>query len=421
MGADLVIAMMLAAGVTHAWEQGKRRSTAAWTESRRRAEERGAAHERARQIRAQAWADRFATARATGPRDPLWWAYATGWLVAGSIAAASAGMAGVYSGAVAGARDGYRVGRESARKSRSYRETWRQWRTQRDWLDTERCDRCGGYTPTVQIVIVDGYGRVCPDCKPLPKPERDDPTTEFDQDEVMIGRCRWCATEMDAALLDEDGWCATCATWLQSGSGLDCDGTCSNSDLSPDEAEEQGLCGSCGGRREYVSNVGGRHRHTPYQHCRGTGESHKNSPEGEDGTAEPQRIHVNAERVDQQPGGTTKEESTTMAELMPASTSDVAGTGEGYTDTVNTLSTLAKLLGQAHEEVVNLGDMLTANSLDAETLGQINELADMLDTAAPMADKLHKHVESRHAPVADAVAGAGGSPNVATKAWYDQY
>ncbi|RCW45141.1 hypothetical protein DFQ14_103105 [Halopolyspora algeriensis] len=410
MGADLIIAMVLAAGATHAWEQGKRRSAAAWAEARRRAEQRGAARERARQERARARSRRFDHARTAGPRDPLWWAYATGWLVVGSVAAVGAGLAGAYSGAVTGARGGYRAGRESAKKGRSYRETWRQWRT-RDWIDTERCARCGGYVSVDDLVAASEFGWVCPDCVPGSAAEQpsasveDEPTVRAEtnghkrrsrertrewtagqsprcmqcgspakddwvlcvlcarlryeqrraQNKPRMRCCQWCAREVEADLLDADGWCRRCAELHEAG--------------AMDDTNEH-----------------------------------------------PHRIHVDAERLDDQEE-TTKEDP--MPELPAAA--PVAATGEGYTDTVQSLSSLAKLLAKAHEEVANLGDMLTANSLDAETLGQINELADLLDTAAPMADTLHKHVESRHAPVADAMAGAGGSSNVATKSWYDQY
>lgn len=46
-----------------------------------------------------------------------------------------------------------------------------------------------------------------------------------------------------------------------------CDGTCTNSDIDFDAALAQGICDTCGGRRELISNFGGDHRHTPCPVC----------------------------------------------------------------------------------------------------------------------------------------------------------
>ncbi len=393
MGPDMVIAMVLAAGVTHAWQTGTRRCQAAWTDARRRAEERGATRERARQHRVRARRSRFATARSTGPRDPLWWIYAAGWLIAATASATGAGLVGLYTGARAGSRAGYRIGREGARKGHSYRQSWQQWRRERDWLDTEQCQRCGGYTLPSQLTRVDGLGRVCPDCVPGPSNE---PSSTPDEDEPS-GRA-----ESD----DRSQHSRERTRQWASGQNLrciECGGT-----AEPDWL----LCVLCA-RLRYEQRRKEQHEHSEREAPRTTMAS------GQD-TSKPGRIYVDAERVDVQED-TDKEESPPMSELMPANAGQVAGTGEGYTDTITTLAALSTLLGQAHEEVQNLGDMLTANSLDADTLGQINDLADHLDAAAPLAQNLHKHVESRHAPVADAVARAGGSSNVAHTPWYDQY
>ena len=78
-GADLILAMVLAAFVTHAWENSKRRSAAAWAAARERAE--------------QKWerrTERMRKARTTGPKDPLWWAFATGWVLSATTAATAA-------------------------------------------------------------------------------------------------------------------------------------------------------------------------------------------------------------------------------------------------------------------------------------------------------------------------------------------
>ncbi|MBA8825305.1 hypothetical protein FHX42_002656 [Saccharopolyspora lacisalsi] len=394
MGIDLIIAMAASAMIVRGWEKSKRRSAAAWAEARHRAEERGAARQRARQERSEAWQQRLDDAKATGPRNPLWWAYATGWIVAAATAALTAGVAGAVTGAISGARGGYKVGRAGLRLRWTYRETWTQWRTHREWIETERCERCGGYVPVDQVVLVDEHGRVCPDCVPTPSfersstPDEDEPTERAEAGD----RSRRSREHTRTWTAGQSPRCVECGT----------------------TATEPGwvLCVLCARLRHERRKKQREHEQ------RSATEDTKAS--GQD-DSRPSRIYVNAERADVQEE-TRPKEITTMSELVPANGgSDLAGTGEGYTDTVSTLATLAKLLNRAHEEVQNLGDMLTANSLDSETLGQINELADALDSAAPMADGLHKHVESRHAPVADAVAGAGGSGNIAAKSWYDQY
>jgi hypothetical protein len=50
-----------------------------------------------------------------------------------------------------------------------------------------------------------------------------------------------------------------------------CDGTCTNSDVSPSEAQARGLCGWCAGRKELVTNFGGKHKHVPCGQCSATG------------------------------------------------------------------------------------------------------------------------------------------------------
>ena len=106
-----------------------------------------------------------------------------------------------------------------------------------------------------------------------------------------------------------------------------------------------------------------------------------------------------------------------MTAALPAA----AGAGEGYGDTVAALQALARQLGAAHETAQRLGEQLTADELDADTLARLADLMDTLDTAAPVAEDAARHVQRRHEPVADAVASAGGSTNVARKGWYDDH
>ena len=69
----LILAMVAAAAITHAWDQGKTRSAARWADAKARAEERGAQRERQRQERADQWEARFDSAISRGPRHVLWW------------------------------------------------------------------------------------------------------------------------------------------------------------------------------------------------------------------------------------------------------------------------------------------------------------------------------------------------------------
>lgn len=403
MGADLILAMAIAALITRAWEQSKRRSRASWQETRQRASEHW-----------QRRADRLRAASSKGPRDPLWWPYAAGWTVAAVGTATAAGLHGLGAGALAGARTGYRFGREGANRGWGYRETWKQWRSRRD---IEQCQGCGQGVNFELIVIVPSVGRVCPDCRSSRHNGRRRDSERRDEDEVVLRRCAWCSEEFDPALLDEDGWCANCARGA-------CDGNCTNSDQSPSDAEREGHCGDCAGRGEYVSNFGGRHRHTRCRTCSGSGASSPKTsgqPGSGGGDVDPSRIYVHAERTDVNEESTKEIGGNKMGELMPANGTALAATGEGYADTIASLSTMAMLLGKAYEEAQSLGEALTANSLDNDTIGQISDLTDLLETAAPLAANLYRHVEQRHAPVADAVAGAGGSGNVAEKSWYDHY
>ena len=50
-----------------------------------------------------------------------------------------------------------------------------------------------------------------------------------------------------------------------------CDGTCTNSDMDPDEAKAQGLCGTCCGRKELITNWRGKHHHMRCSDCDASG------------------------------------------------------------------------------------------------------------------------------------------------------
>lgn len=129
-------------------------------------------------------------------------------------------------------------------------------------------------------------------------------------------------------------------------------------------------------------------------------------------------VYVRAQRMDTEETPPEKEKPEMNA--LPTGTG-VAVTGEGYTDTIQSLQTVAKEAQEAYQAVTDLGDALNANSLDAETLQQIADLTDQLENASTTAENLARHVEQRHNPLAEATAAAGGSQNVANTNWYDQY
>lgn len=436
----LVIAMVMSAALVKAYEQGKAQAKTRWDEARRRAEERGAQREREQQERAAAWSAWFDRGVSSGPRHPLWWVYAAGWTTGGAMAALGAGAVGVYSGAVAGGKSGYRLGATAGKQGRKYREAFREWRrTNRgkgETVELEVCGRCEGWIAKSELVASTEYWQVCPDCAPDPvRPRRDGDKPDVDEDRVHerrseetsplkcpgCGRSSTTGAELCPVCQIERAQKRRAREQRAQERRTRCNGRCRNSSNGPTEARIRGLCPVCGGLGELITDFGGEHKHVTCSSCGGSGKdsgsSHEESPQDRG------PIRATAERVypEREEETQPKEITNTMAELMPANSSEVAATGEGLTDTLRTLKALASLLTKAHDEMTGLGDNLTANSLDAETLNRISDLNDLLDTAAPMAQELHRHVENRHNPVADAMAAAGGSGNVATKTFYDDH
>ena len=225
--------------------------------------------------------------------------------------------------------------------------------------------------------------------------------------------CFLCARPTPVALLDTDGLCPTCGNWERSGVGGACDDQCSNSQIDPAQAKHAGLCWSCGGRRELITDFGGTHRHVPCHECFGTGKADADNAHEPPG--EPPVIYAQAERL----GTEETEPKETVMNALPSAS--IGTTGEGYTDTVQSLQALAKEMQDAQNAATDLGDSLTANSLDPDTLQQIGDLVDQVESCSTLAENLRRHVEQRHNPMAEATAAAGGSQNVATKTWYDQY
>lgn len=95
------------------------------------------------------------------------------------------------------------------------------------------------------------------------------------------------------------------------------------------------------------------------------------------------------------------------------------GDAEGYAPALNFVHEVQKLLSQLTEIVSDFGDGLTAKNLDQTTTTTVSELYDQLEAATNTAEGLGKHVEDKHGEVAHAVAGAGGSDEIADPTFYD--
>jgi hypothetical protein len=472
----VIIAMVLAAAITRAYDRGKHRSQAVYDEYSQRARERAAAREKARQDAAEAWEQRLNAAHAAGPRAPLWWAHAAGWVIAGIAAALVAGVAGAAVGAIEGARSGYAVGREGGKQGWKIAQAFAQWCKENPSTPIElaQCGRCKGWITADQLTNTAEYGRVCPDCVPPPAPEADsqgpskespwcESTVVHDQDKADKPRGPRCKCGAAAAPNRELCWSCLWRSadyWDQVAErgrrAQGCDGTCRNSPISPSEAIRLGLCPDCGGRRELITDFAGVHKHVPCQRCGGTGTYKRRGGGGprekyreircECGTpidkgtrcyacayeartkqqakqeeTSPPPIRVDSERIYPEEEQTKPKEIKNMTAIESAHVNNIDSSGENYSSTVAAMKGLASLMGEVRVRVNDLNEQITSNSLDADTLSKISDLTDEIESVEENSKALHQHVESRHQSLAAATAEAGGSQNVATKSWYDNY
>lgn len=236
----------------HAFDSGKRRSAAAWQQARQSAADRRAARDEARRARSTARAGRLQAAKTTGPRDPLWWPYAAGFLIAGTARAVVAAGQGVVEGVPRGAAEGRRFGREAGRRG---------WRTKRAF-DEYRRRRAG--TPGAERGGGDGgrdetVAEPCPACGVYVTALVADPGRELGE------VCRPCAEWRAAGQPDDEttpGGRSTRHDTPPAGGGYPCDGTCTNPDDTP-----AGACSTCAGRGELVFNFGHEHGHRGCPDC----------------------------------------------------------------------------------------------------------------------------------------------------------
>lgn len=126
---------------------------------------------------------------------------------------------------------------------------------------------------------------------------------------------------------------------------------------------------------------------------------------------------VDAEVVDDPNTRTTEIERT--GEMAQITSGMSGGDGEGYGSTVTSLTEIKTLLQQVSEIVNDLGDTLVSRQVDAETTGGVSELDDHLQAAVTVLEQTLRHAQDRHEPVAAAIAGAGGSTQIAQTDWYD--
>lgn len=126
---------------------------------------------------------------------------------------------------------------------------------------------------------------------------------------------------------------------------------------------------------------------------------------------------VDAEIVDDDPdNSTTSGRTDEMAQITSGMS---GGDGEGYASTITALNEIKALLQQVSEIVTDLGDTLVSRKVDAETTGGVSDMDDHLQAAVQAAEQTLAHAQSKHEPVAAAIAGAGGSSQIAETDWYD--
>ena len=289
----MILAMVAASVLTHAWDRSTYRCREAWRVAR-------AQREQARARRTAARAERLRAAKTRGPRDVLWWPYAAGWVLAGIVRAGVAGVAGAREGGPVGAREGRRFAHTAAQRGWSARRAWREYhrrrgqrptspdeapqpgeaagstRGHRDDLVAQPCPACGVWT--AELVGDREPGWVCEPCarwraEDGQPPQREqpgvgDPGPGHDPgcSDGLIAGYRGCPDCI--AQLRHDGHSGTDeqleALLIDRGEARwSCDGLCTNSDLDFGQAAAHGLCAGCGGRGDLVWNFGAEHGHTP--------------------------------------------------------------------------------------------------------------------------------------------------------------
>ncbi|MEV3927033.1 hypothetical protein [Actinomadura coerulea] len=113
---------------------------------------------------------------------------------------------------------------------------------------------------------------------------------------------------------------------------------------------------------------------------------------------------------------TTNERNDEMAQITSGMS---GGDGEGYSSTITALNEIKALLQQVSDVVTDLGDTLVSRRVDSETTSGVSDVDDHLQAAVQAVEHTLKHAQDKHEPVAAAIAGAGGSGQIAETDWYD--
>ncbi|MCA1185730.1 hypothetical protein LCD36_04590 [Saccharopolyspora sp. 6T] len=374
----LILSMVVSAGIVQAGSKGKAkaREYKARTQAWRRAQQ-------------AAWNRRFSEALAAGPRNPLWWPFAAGWVAAGTVAAAGGFGVGAVSGAVAGARSGRKLGQIAGENGRRFGETFQAWRKanrgQGDVVELGICGRCKGWIRKNRLQPSAEHGQVCPDCVPGPPPQGPPPWVQEHNEEFEPGAGDPITVVHERRADDEVRRC-TCGEAL---------------------AGNESRCLAC---RMSEADHWERMAQKAQERRQQAAQEEQHGP-----------IRVAAERIypDQEEQAEPKGIENTMNALPAGTANGIDTTGEGYTSTVAGLTELAAAITAAKEAVDGFNESLAAHGLDADTLNTLSEMQDSLESLSSDADGLVRHVEDVHNPMAEATAAAGGSHNVATKTWYD--
>lgn len=165
----LLLSMILAAGIVMAGEKANTARKAKWAEARAWAVRKSAEREKRKRQRSADWERRFNAALSEGPRNPMWWGHALGWVLGGGVAAVTAAAFGAVSGAIAGGWSGYRLGIQIGHAGgREFGEAFGAWRAANrgrgDPVELALCGRCRRWVVQADLVAEAQHGQVCPEC-----------------------------------------------------------------------------------------------------------------------------------------------------------------------------------------------------------------------------------------------------------------
>lgn len=407
MGWELIFAMALAAAVTRGYEHSKRRSAAAWEQARRRARQRAdqrAKDARERANRRRAWFE----SRLSDPRHPIGLAHRAGRFTAAAANAAVAGVAGARKGAAEGRAWGAALGRTAAREGWTWGYTIREWRRQhqaqraQDRREATRCPGCGRRNATGVTLSEDDLS-TCSRCRPYRSAPPNGGGTPRSG-----GADHESSPRHGAPGAGDPPEGDTQAGGRDEGPGPDAART-------PPPVMVR--CLGCGAA---ITDEAARTAAGRCGDCQPTNGPSEGTGKG-DTTGTDSEIH-DAEIVDESnPRGAAAPMSSELQGINMNGANLSGGDGEGYASTITALTQISELLGRTNQVITDLTDQVTAKNLDAETINGLSHVDDLLQAATAGVQETLQKTQAKHEPVADAVAGAGGSSEVADTDWYDTY